>query len=253
MGINMNTITTTTCHKIDIHSHLIYDVDDGSETIEQTIEALKQIKKYNIEKIICTPHFNSFETHKNIFSNFKFMYDGFKKHNIELYLGFELKLNYKNINTLKKLNYKISNYILVEFNRNENMNENDTIDLINELIDMGYIVILAHPEFYINYRKIKFIKKLRENNIIIQCDATSFIKKFTNYKSYKFVNKLLKNDLIDIIASDYHDNKIRNYDNFNKCYNIISKKYGFEIAENLFYNNPKIITDDYKKKLNKNS
>ena len=59
MVINMNTITTTIWPKIDIHSHIIYDVDDGSKNFETTKEALKILKKNNVQKILCTPHFSS--------------------------------------------------------------------------------------------------------------------------------------------------------------------------------------------------
>jgi len=44
---------------IDIHSHIIFDVDDGSKTLNQSIKELKRIKKIGLEEVICTPHFRS--------------------------------------------------------------------------------------------------------------------------------------------------------------------------------------------------
>lgn len=244
MVINMNTITTTIWPKIDIHSHIIYGVDDGSQSFDMTKDALKAIKKNNIKKIMCTPHFSAYKNYKTIAETFAFMKKGFKSHDIDLYLGFEFKLTYENINILKEYKIKtINNYLLVEFNRCENMSEEQAIDMINELFDIGYKVILVHPEYYINYQKISFIKKLRSNDVVIQIDATSVIKKCCDKKTYKFAHKLLKNNLVDIVASDYHDNNIRSYETFEDAFNLIKKKYGINRANDLFYENPKIILD----------
>ena len=90
---------------------------------------------------------------------------------------------------------------------------------------------------------ISFIKKLRSNDVVIQIDATSVIKKCCDKKTYKFAHKLLKNNLVDIVASDYHDNNIRSYETFEDAFNLIKKKYGINRANDLFYENPKIILD----------
>ncbi len=244
MVINMNTIITTIWPKIDIHSHIIYDVDDGSKNFETTKEALKILKKNNVQKILCTPHFSSFKNYEKIAKTFLFMKKGFKMHNIDLYLGFEFKLTYENLNILKENRIKtINNYLLVELSRNEDISEEQIIDMIDELFDIGYKVILVHPEFYINYRNLSFIKKLRENDVIIQIDATSILKGTKDKKVYNFAHLLLKNNLVDIVASDYHDNIIRSYDKFEDAFNLIKKKYNINMANELFYENPKIIVD----------
>lgn len=244
MVINMSTITTTICPKIDMHSHLIYGVDDGSDSLETTKEALNSIKEIGIKKIICTPHFEALKNKKTI-TNFNKLKTLFKKNGIELILGFEFKLNLKNINDLKKIKDK-NKYILVELDRYENLPFEIIMNLLNEIIDMGYKIILAHPEFYVNYRNIKYIKELKKENIIIQIDSTSLIKKTTSFKIYRYVNKLIKKGLVDIIASDYHDNHIRNYSCFNEAYNYIKNKYGTEKVNQLFYENPLIIVENIK-------
>lgn len=41
---------------IDIHTHLLFDVDDGSKSLEQSIQYLKEIQKIGMNKVVCTPH-----------------------------------------------------------------------------------------------------------------------------------------------------------------------------------------------------
>ena len=44
---------------IDIHSHLLFNVDDGSRSIEESIELLKKMKNVGFDNVIITPHFIS--------------------------------------------------------------------------------------------------------------------------------------------------------------------------------------------------
>ena len=57
MAINTIIITQVMINNIvDIHSHIIFGVDDGAETIEDSIKTLELLEKLNIKKVICTPH-----------------------------------------------------------------------------------------------------------------------------------------------------------------------------------------------------
>ena len=41
----------------DIHSHIIFDVDDGSKNIEESLELLRMMKKCGFDNVIMTPHY----------------------------------------------------------------------------------------------------------------------------------------------------------------------------------------------------
>ena len=61
----INTITimqAMTNNIVDIHSHLIYGVDDGAKTLEDSIKTLELLEKLEIRKVICTPHICHGET-----------------------------------------------------------------------------------------------------------------------------------------------------------------------------------------------
>lgn len=244
MGINMITTTQTTNNKlIDIHSHIIYDVDDGADSKDDSIKYLDQAKKVGIDKIVCTPHIRKGTTEKieKIIKNFLDIKTYAEKIGINIFLGTEIMITDDTAELLKKKRLRSINgskYVLVEFKRDENRNIEDIIYLLEELTDIGYAPILAHPELYINYRKIKYMKKIRESGVLLQLDATSINKKITASRVYKFSKKLLKENLIDVVASDNHCTSRRNYLSFLKAYKIISRKYGKKYADIIFKENP---------------
>mgnify|MGYP000361041669 CR=1 FL=1 len=42
---------------IDIHCHLLYGVDDGAKTIEESVAMLEAAKEQGISAMILTPHY----------------------------------------------------------------------------------------------------------------------------------------------------------------------------------------------------
>ena len=52
---------------IDVHSHIVFGVDDGAKTIEQSIEMIKEANLVGFDKIIATPHYmeSYYEINKN--------------------------------------------------------------------------------------------------------------------------------------------------------------------------------------------
>ncbi|HOJ11049.1 MAG TPA: phosphoesterase [Clostridiales bacterium] len=84
---------------IDIHSHLIYEVDDGPATIKESIRMVLEAEKIGIQSIIATPHFheNIYSTEKVIY-NFNELVHRTRDCGVELYLGYEVF-----INTLKNI------------------------------------------------------------------------------------------------------------------------------------------------------
>lgn len=235
---------------IDIHSHIIFDVDDGSKTLEQSIKELKQIKKIGLEDVICTPHSRSGNIDKlvKIKENYLEIKEEAKKLDINLYLGNEILYSDKILTLIKRnrlLTLNNSKYVLIEFKRAESMNIDSVINILEELIENGYKPVLAHPELYINYRNINDMYKIKETGTLLQMDATSIIKNKTTGKIYNFSKKLLKERLIDIVASDSHCTKKRDHLSFKKAYKKISKKYGKDYSDILFKENPSLIINKH--------
>lgn len=244
MVINMTTTTQIINNKfIDIHSHIIYGVDDGAKTREDSINYLNEALENGVSTIICTPHIchGNIEKIEKIKKNFLDIREYAKSIGISLYLGTEILMTSATADFLKRKRLRSldgKKYVLVEFKRNENIDIEDIIYMLEEVMDMGYTPILAHPELYLNYKSISYMKKIKESGVLLQLDATSIYKKTTTNKIYKFSKKLLKEKLIDFVASDTHCTNKRNYIAYNEAYKKIRKKYGKEYADILFIQNP---------------
>ncbi len=230
--------------KIDIHSHLIYGVDDGTKSVEETIKILEEAYKQGVRKMILTPHLR-----RNMFNNndedieYKFneLKEYAKEIGIELYLGREV---YYSIDILKDIsNYTLANtkYILIEFK--DNVGYSQMYTALNNILLEGYIPIIAHIERYDALDKKKDrILELKSLNCIMTLSAESIlnIKWFKdNLKKYKKRTQyLLKEDLIDMVGSDAHNLTNRTM-LIEKAYNKVCDKYGIKRAKKIFYENQK--------------
>ena len=138
---------------LDIHSHLIFDVDDGSRSLEESINILSMMHEAGVTDMILTPHFiidsKYMSSRDNNIYKLNILRDELKKRNIDmnLYLGNEIFMDNKVFDYLKEnlispLND--TNYILVELPMSGIYEGYQ--DILYSLIHKGYKVILAHPE-----------------------------------------------------------------------------------------------------------
>lgn len=241
---------------IDIHSHIIYDVDDGAKTIEESLKLLEEVEKNGTTKIIATSHRRKgmFETsEEKILENFETLKKIAKKKfsNLTLYYGAEIyytkdvikKIREKEIPTLAN-----SNYVLIEFDCNISYKE--ILKIIYEITLIDKIPIIAHVERYncLSFSESR-IKTLVESGAYIQVNSSSVlsIKIFKDpQKEYKKrTNYLLEKGLVHFVASDIHN--ITNRNTYMKiAYEKIKKKYGEKTADKLFkLNQIKIIENKY--------
>ncbi len=227
---------------IDIHTHILPEVDDGSGSLIQSISMIKECVKQGTTDIILTPHYRKeykpkVEDLKEKFIKFK---DYIEKSGISvnLYLGQEvfIEKDYRSL-FLDKICLSINggNHVLIEFDYDI---KHDITEVVYELTRMGYIPIVAHIERYHNY-DISLADEVKDLGGLIQVNAESLVGKQKRIFGKK-VKYLLKNDLVDFIASDVHFNR----ENFlAKAQNFVKKKFGVERAQRIFVENAKKIIE----------
>ena len=203
----------------DIHTHILYGVDDGADSIETSTYLLNQARDNEINKILLTPHQNEeLKRSDELIKRFNSFKKEFKYIDIDLYLGAEIYYYPKMIDDLDNnilLTLNNTKYVLVEFSTRM---ETDIASIIYDLNIRGYKPIVAHIERY-RYLKLEDYDDIKAQGALIQVNTKSFLNK--GYK--KQLKYLLKNHLIDFIASDCH-NENRDID-FSEVKKLISKKY----------------------------
>ncbi len=224
---------------IDIHSHVLPFVDDGSTTLKASLEMIKTEVEYGVTDLFLTPHFMKTRNYLSTYENNLKVFEDFKKevqragYKINLHLGNEI---YYTIDSMRFLKNKMiksmgdSKFVLVEFSMSEA--EEDIADAIHNLKAAGYIPIVAHPERYSYLTNIDDYELIKKMGAYIQLNAHSIVGKY-GPSIQKLCMKLIRIGLVDFIASDVHEFR-SNY--LKEAFNIINKKFGETIANKLFNN-----------------
>ena len=216
---------------IDIHTHIIPCVDDGSPNLETSIDMIKHEIKIGVDSIICTPHhiFHRYEKSvEEIKKQFELLTKEVEKQNlpVKLYLGQEICYTHREdtIKMLKEgklLTLNNTNRVLLEFSFTRE--PEDVLDVIYNFNVNGYEVVVAHVERY-EWMTIDKVKALRNEGALIQINSNSYLG-LTSWKEKRMTRKLIKLGLVDYVASDTHSfrpstldksfKKINNPDLFN--------------------------------------
>jgi len=215
-------------YMIDMHNHVLFGVDDGCATLEESIAMIEQAVKVGVTDLIVTPHFAPMRgfvaDRSTIDANFVQMNDAVREHNlpISLYLGREID-EVSDIETLlAEATVQTMNntkYVLVDFG----MKKADIDEYVYELVIRGYKPIIAHPERYNYITDTDEFHRWRQTGALLQINATSLFHP-KNKLVKKHVQYLLKHGLVDMVGSDCHKNP-RNYDDFAKAIKTVQKKY----------------------------
>ena len=235
---------------IDIHNHVLFGIDDGAKTIEESISILKNMSLIGYTSVIATPHYISSSSYaannkkkKELINELK---EKIKENNIDidLYLGNEIFIqNHIDKKIIEGEIYTLNNssYMLIELPLYERLNFD--LDIFYELINKGAKVILAHPERYRIFQKNpKEIEKYLELGILLQGNIDSLSGKYGN-ESKKLFKKILKDRKYFALASDIHHSKTEYFKRFSKLRKKIIKLTDENYFDELLIYNPKKIID----------
>ena len=236
---------------IDIHSHIIFDVDDGPRDLADSLALLEESYRQGVRTIISTSHRRKgmFETPENkIAEHFKLVQEIAKEISDDLTVLFGAEIYYTS-DVLDKLEKKIipsladTRYALIEFSMTTPYKEIHTA--LSNVLRLGITPVVAHIErYHCLENNEKKVRDLIDMGCYMQINSSSVLKSKLFGDKYKFMKKrarfFLEKDLVHFVASDMH-----NLDDrppyMKEAFQIISKKYGVAYAEQLFKKNQEIL------------
>lgn len=212
---------------IDWHSHVLPNMDDGSQSVEQSLEMLESFRSQGVRHVVATPHFYADENSIESFierrnSSYGLLAPQLRDGMPQLHFGAEVKY-YAGISRLEgieRLAIDNTKLILVEMPMTK-----WTSSTVNELFELSatrrLTVIIAHVERYIGFQDKSMLDSLCENGVLIQVNASYFEGLFDRRKAIK----QLASGEIHFIGSDCH-NMTSRPPKISEAYDIIEKKLG---------------------------
>ena len=225
---------------IDIHSHVLFGLDDGPRTIEDSIAMVRMAAAHGTTDLVATPHANL---------QFKFDPERIADHMaqvreaaggvLRLYTGCDFHLSFDNIQDSidhpRKYTVNQQRYLLVEFS--ELLIFKNTEDIFARLRDVGMTAIITHPERNgLLRQRVEEIAKWVDQGARVQVTAQSLTGTFGR-KAQDFSRELLDRRLVHVLASDGHDCE-RRPPVMDAAHAWLEKKYGGALAEALCVTNP---------------
>lgn len=187
---------------IDVHTHLLPGVDDGSPSIEVSVPILEQFAADGVETVVCTPHLDAsraklapHDKHVEILGALREA----AARSPALLLGWEIMLDTPGINLRdRRLALGGSTAVLVEFPRM--MIPPNAAEELFRLRMSGVVPVVAHPERYWGCTSEK-VEQWRSVGAAIQMDVAGLLG---SGPQATVAASLLENGLVDLLASDTH-------------------------------------------------
>lgn len=231
---------------IDMHSHILPNIDDGSRSIEETLNLIEEAKNVGFTKIVLTPHYIEGYYEKQEKERVELIEEIYSKvKNIELYNANEVYISENIIKFLqeKKIS-KINNTRYLLFEMPINIKPMNLYEVVYEMLQHKITPILAHPERYtFVYKDPNMIYDLIQKGVLMQANYGSVIGLYGK-KAELIVKKFLQNNMIHVLGSDTHrENSI--YKKIPEIVNKLKKLIGKETLNILSETNPmKILNDE---------
>lgn len=209
---------------IDFHSHIVYGVDDGAESIEDSVQILKNAENAGFKSIVLTPHYmeNYYEFHKDeITERIELIRQKCIEENINinLYQANEIYITNHMVELLQEgiaSSINNSKYVLLELPMNDE--PANLLEVVYGLLENNKIPIIAHPERYAYIQKDpNKLLELIEIGVLFQTNYGSILGQYGK-EIQKTANLLLENNFIHFLGSDVHKtgNIYKNIDEIKK-------------------------------------
>ncbi len=231
---------------IDFHTHILPEIDDGSNSAKESVVLLKRLKGQGVNHVVLTPHFyaysSSAENYKEIREkSLKMLLAELEADPVEisLYVGSEVYFFEElwRIDNLDNLCIKGTKYMLLEMPFG--VWTDSMVSSVEKLIGKGIVPIIAHFERYLKYKgnKPKIYEMLNMGAVIqMNCE---YLNKFTTRGK---AIRLLKNGVVSLIGTDSH-NLFDRPPMYAEAISFMKKKLPGEEYKRIIYTQKRILSE----------
>lgn len=226
--------------RIDFHSHILPEMDDGASSVEESIELLKILAKSGVERVVLTPHFyrqdesisKFLERRKRSYTKLCSAVKDMDSIPL-LTLGAEVYF-YPSLSAdpdFEKLCIEETQYVLLELPF-ERFYDNFYSEFVQFMNRCSTKIILAHIERYLTFgNTIADINKLLEvQDILCQMNCTSITE--ASFFKRKQLLEMLCNGTVSVLGTDTHNLKNRP-PKFKEAEKIIRSKCGDKLFDRI--------------------
>lgn len=230
---------------IDVHAHILPKVDDGSASVEESIEMLTRMRKQGVTTVVATPHF---DMRRNSVKRFLYRRNEGYQRLMEATRGMDVPtvllgaevlycgVGLSQMEQVEELCLGHGNYLLVETLKGA-WDSAFLTDMRKLMAEQNITPVIAHIERYMGSKKnSEILSTLSGEGALIQSNASFFCRKWVRRKALK----MLKEQEIQLLGSDCHDSKVR-IPNLGDAMKTIEDRLGERYKEMLIANAEKVV------------
>jgi protein-tyrosine phosphatase len=230
---------------VDIHSHILWEVDDGSKSLEMSVAMCRMAAADGITHQVATPHANDRYHYDRAY--LQSLVDHLQTQvgdAIKLSLGCDFHLSYENMQDVlaNPAHYAIAgtHYMLVELSNYSVPQQ--TTDCFTQLGDRGITAVITHPERNPILRESpQRVLEWAEQGCVIQVTGSA-LTGFWGERTRRAAQWLLEHDAVHVLATDAHDTQKR-VPVLSSAREAAAEICGEERAEVLVEGNPRAIIE----------
>ncbi len=195
----------------DHHCHILPGIDDGSDSVDTSLQMIKTMREQGVERIVATSHFYA-HREKDVSSFIEKRKNAYDKlvqadnTNGEILLGAEIAIEHgiSRLDGIEKLCITNTKYILLEFQYASFAPW--MLEEVNDIaFDYGLTPILAHIHRYLEYYSKSEIEEVLRSGAVLQFNNEAF----ESFKEKRFVKSLIKEGYPYVFGSDSHNMRSR--------------------------------------------
>lgn len=228
---------------IDIHSHILWGLDDGSPSRDVSVEMARMAARHGATDLVATPH-----------HNLEFTFDpeisAARLEELQtavgpmprLHLGCDYHFYPESVEAAAadpaRFSINGKGYLLIEFS--DLVIFRDTAAMLAKLRGSGLRPVLTHPERnWLLHPRLEELTAWVADGLLLQVTAQSLLGRF-GAPAERFAETLIERRLAHFVASDAHDATDR-VPRLDLAYRKVARKFGEEVARHLFIVNPECV------------